>query len=87
MCSRLPWITTVGGFLPQLFVNYVGVLDNSGKARSSINIPLPGGPRDFPSFQVHGEHVWGLTYRILEQFLEVYPDGEVTRIQHPRQER
>jgi 8-oxo-dGTP pyrophosphatase MutT (NUDIX family) len=41
--------------------------------RSTITIPLPGGPRDFPSFLVHGEHVWGLTYRILEQFLEVYP--------------
>lgn len=44
--------------------------------RSSISIPLPGGPRHFPSFHVHGEHVWGLTYRILEQFLELYPgDG------------
>lgn len=40
--------------------------------RSIITIPLPGGARDFPSFQVQGEHVWGLTYRILEQFLEVY---------------
>jgi 8-oxo-dGTP pyrophosphatase MutT (NUDIX family) len=46
------------------------------ETRSSISIPLPGGPRDFPSFHLFGEHVWGLTYRILEQFLEVYPDGE-----------
>jgi len=45
--------------------------------RSSIRIPLPGGNARFPSFLVHGEHVWGLTYRILEQFLEVYPDGEI----------
>lgn len=44
--------------------------------RSAITIPLPGGPRDFPSFLVQGEHVWGLTYRILEQFLEVYPGGD-----------
>jgi 8-oxo-dGTP pyrophosphatase MutT (NUDIX family) len=43
--------------------------------RSAITIPLPGGPTDFPSFLVHGEHVWGLTYRILQQFLELYPDG------------
>jgi 8-oxo-dGTP pyrophosphatase MutT (NUDIX family) len=43
--------------------------------RSSLSIPLPGGPTDFPSFFVQGEHVWGLTYRILEQFLEVYPEG------------
>ena len=47
--------------------------------RSSISIPLPGGNAKFPSFNVHGEHVWGLTYRILEQFLEVYPDGELDR--------
>jgi 8-oxo-dGTP pyrophosphatase MutT (NUDIX family) len=45
------------------------------ETRSAISIPLPGGTRDFPSFRVHGEHVWGLTYRILEQFLELYPDG------------
>jgi 8-oxo-dGTP pyrophosphatase MutT (NUDIX family) len=45
--------------------------------QSSISIPLPGGSRDFPSFRVHGEHVWGLTYRILVQFLDVYPDREL----------
>lgn len=32
-------VATVGGFLPQLFVNYVGVLDNQGKARAAINLP------------------------------------------------
>ena len=42
--------------------------------RSSITIPLPGGPKAFPSLRVHGEHVWGLTYRILEQFLSVYAE-------------
>ncbi|HET9948533.1 MAG TPA: CoA pyrophosphatase [Longimicrobiales bacterium] len=40
--------------------------------RGVVRIPLPGGARGFPSFRVHGEHVWGLTYRILEQFLGVY---------------
>jgi len=49
----------------------------SPATRSTITIPLPGEPRDFPSFELFGEHVWGLTYRILEQFLEVYPFGEV----------
>jgi 8-oxo-dGTP pyrophosphatase MutT (NUDIX family) len=42
-------------------------------ARAEVEIPLPGGVRSFPSFQVGGEHVWGLTYRILERFLELYP--------------
>jgi 8-oxo-dGTP pyrophosphatase MutT (NUDIX family) len=41
--------------------------------RSEIGIPLPGGTRSFPSFLVEGEHVWGLTYRILERFLQLYP--------------
>jgi 8-oxo-dGTP pyrophosphatase MutT (NUDIX family) len=41
--------------------------------RSEIEIPLPGGLRSFPSFLVRGEHVWGLTYRILERFLQLYP--------------
>lgn len=41
--------------------------------RSEIQIPLPGGTRSFPSFVVEGEHVWGLTYRILERFLQLYP--------------
>jgi 8-oxo-dGTP pyrophosphatase MutT (NUDIX family) len=41
--------------------------------RSMIEIPLPGGSRSFPSFLVDGEHVWGLTYRILERFLQLYP--------------
>jgi 8-oxo-dGTP pyrophosphatase MutT (NUDIX family) len=41
--------------------------------RGSVEIPLPGGPRAFPSFYVFDHHVWGLTYRILEQFLALYP--------------
>lgn len=42
------------------------------ETRSAVEIPLPGGARSFPSFLVSGEHVWGLTYRILERFLEVH---------------
>lgn len=46
------------------------------ETRGEVEIPLPGGTRRFPSFHVFGEHVWGLTYRILARFLEVYPRGE-----------
>lgn len=41
-----------------------------------VEIPLPGGVRLFPAFRVAGEHVWGLTYRILTRFLDVYPHGD-----------
>jgi 8-oxo-dGTP pyrophosphatase MutT (NUDIX family) len=44
--------------------------------RGAVEIPLPGGASTFPSFQVAGEHVWGLTYRILDRFLEVYANKE-----------
>jgi 8-oxo-dGTP pyrophosphatase MutT (NUDIX family) len=46
-------------------------------AASEIEIALPPGPRTFPCL-VHADFViWGLTYRILQQFLEVTnePDG------------
>lgn len=46
------------------------------RSRGVVEIPLPGGTRSFPSFGVAGEHVWGLTYRILERFLEVYGNGD-----------
>jgi 8-oxo-dGTP pyrophosphatase MutT (NUDIX family) len=46
---------------------------HAAEMRSTIVIPLPGGARGFPSFLVDGEHVWGLTYRILERFLQLYP--------------
>ena len=39
-----------------------------------VEIPLPGGVRSFPCFKVVDEIVWGLTYRILSQFLDRYPD-------------
>ena len=56
-------------------VCWVSVADlRSPATRSEVEIPLPGGPQSFPSFRVIGEQVWGLTYRILERFLEVYPD-------------
>jgi hypothetical protein len=50
--------------------------ETSGK----VDIPLPGGTRIFPCYRVAGEIVWGLTHRILSQFLELYPDSELERL-------
>ena len=47
---------------------------SSPDVRSTVEIPLPGGPREFPCYRVAGEVVWGLTYRMLEQFLEIYAE-------------
>lgn len=47
---------------------------------ATVDIPLPGGTRPFPCYEVVGEIVWGLTHRILTQFLEVYPDAALERI-------
>jgi 8-oxo-dGTP pyrophosphatase MutT (NUDIX family) len=43
----------------------------------NVEIELPGGTRSFPCFHVEGEVVWGLTYRIMSQFLERYPDQKL----------
>jgi len=45
----------------------------------TVEIPLPGGRRAFPCYRVAGEVVWGLTYRILAEFLEVFSDAELRR--------
>ncbi len=47
----------------------------AAETHGSVDIPLPGGTRAFPCFNVVGDVVWGLTYRILTQFLDVYPDS------------
>ena len=39
--------------------------------------------KTFPSFHVVGEHVWGLTHRILSDFLERYPASQLDAIQRP----
>ena len=45
--------------------------------RSEVEIPLPGGAQRFPCLRVVDDVVWGLTYRILTDFLarapEVFP--------------
>lgn len=52
----------------------------SADTLTSVEIPLPGGPRMFPSYNVVGEHIWGLTHRILAHFLEVYPGSELEKL-------
>ena len=46
-------------------------------ALDEVEIPLPGGSRRFPCLRVADDVVWGLTYRILDDFLrratEVFP--------------
>jgi 8-oxo-dGTP pyrophosphatase MutT (NUDIX family) len=49
-------------------------------SHGAVEIPLPGGSREFPCFHVAGEIVWGLTYRILTQFIEFYPDEELKKL-------
>lgn len=45
------------------------------RTRGTTTIDLPEGPRVFPCFHVHGHAVWGLTFRILTNFLEVVGEG------------
>ena len=50
---------------------------SSPDSRSTVEIPLPGGPREFPCYRVAGQVIWGLTYRMIEQFLEIYAEPEL----------
>lgn len=47
------------------------------ETHAQVEIPLPGGARTFPCYQVADDIVWGLTYRILSQFLARHPDSEL----------
>jgi 8-oxo-dGTP pyrophosphatase MutT (NUDIX family) len=49
----------------------------AAETHADVDIPLPGGTRSFPCYRVVDEIVWGLTYRILRQFLERHPDAEL----------
>ena len=40
----------------------------------TVDIALPGGTRAFPCLRIKGEVVWGLTYRIVTDFLDRYPE-------------
>jgi 8-oxo-dGTP pyrophosphatase MutT (NUDIX family) len=49
---------------------------SSPETRGTLAIRLPsGGEQRFPSLNVCGEVVWGLTYRILLDFLGHFPSG------------
>lgn len=39
------------------------------RTRGEMEVHLPGRPRTFPCYRVEGDVVWGLTYRILADFL------------------
>jgi len=45
----------------------------AAETHADVEIPLPDGPRVFPCLRVADEVVWGLTYRILEDFLARLP--------------
>ncbi len=42
-------------------------------ATEVVDIPIRGSVRSFPAILVEGEVVWGLTYRILSQLIELLP--------------
>lgn len=51
-------------------VYWVRIADlTSPGARSAVAIDTPAGRRQFPCYWVAGQPVWGLTYRILQDFL------------------
>lgn len=52
---------------------------SNGKAAGEVQIEFPDGPRAFPSFTVDGHVIWGLTHRILTQFLEVAHAAGIAR--------
>jgi 8-oxo-dGTP pyrophosphatase MutT (NUDIX family) len=58
----------------------------SPAARTSIEHPIPGAePRRLPAFDVDGHVVWGLTYRILSNLLQLSGTTAPTlHGQHPR---
>jgi len=43
--------------------------------RGTTTIELPEGPKAFPCYQVGGHAVWGLTFRILTGFLEIFDES------------
>ncbi len=51
----------------------LGYLRDPGTA-GTVEIDLPGGPRSFPCLRVDDEVVWGLTYRILVDLFQRFPD-------------
>lgn len=75
-----PWVATVGPEIEAVpepaevaaavWVPLSHLTDDA--ALSEVLIELDGGPLAFPSFRYHDYQIWGLTFRILEQFLDLY---------------
>jgi len=53
----------------------------SAASRSTFEYAVPGQRLRFPAFEVDGHHVWGLTYRVLTDLLDVIHPAR--RGQHP----
>jgi 8-oxo-dGTP pyrophosphatase MutT (NUDIX family) len=52
----------------------------AAETHSTVEIPLPGGSREFPCYRIGGDVIWGLTYRILAQFIEIYPHLKLEKL-------
>lgn len=75
-----PWVATVGPeveAVPEpgevaaaVWVPLSHLTDDA--ALSEVLVELEGGPLAFPSFRYRDYQIWGLTFRILEQFLDLY---------------
>jgi 8-oxo-dGTP pyrophosphatase MutT (NUDIX family) len=75
-----PWVATVGPeveAVPEpgevaaaVWVPLSHLTDDA--SISEVLVDLEGGPLAFPSFRFHDYQIWGLTFRILEQFLDLY---------------
>ncbi len=45
-----------------------------------MEVELPGGRRSFPCLRVAEDVVWGLTYRILQDFFRVWPEEKLREL-------
>lgn len=84
-----PYVFALAGEWPPLRPNHevAAVLWGSlpdmfdGRAATRRDLPVQGALRNFPGYGVHGEIVWGLTYRMLHTFFAALdpawrvPDG------------
>lgn len=75
-----PWVATVGPEVEAVpdpaevaaavWVPLSHLADDA--ALSEVLIELEGGPSAFPAYRYRDYQIWGLTFRILEQFLDLY---------------
>lgn len=55
----------------------------SPQAAGTVRIPLEDAARDFPCIRVGGQVIWGLTYRILRDFLRRLEEHAPEVLEHP----